>query len=127
MAEFSDYLEDKIISHFLVNAPSTAATAYVGLYTADPLDDNSGAEVGITGYSRKYGWFGPASGGAVSNTAEVNFGAATAAWSTVTHVGILDAETSGNLLMHSALDVEKIIAEGDTFKFNENDLDVTVA
>ena len=126
MAEISDFLENKLIEHFFRLQASTASTAYVALYTGDPLDDNSGPEVAIAGYARKPALIGAASGGAASNTAEINYGAATAAWSTVTHVGILDAETAGNLLMHSVLDLEKIVAEGDTFKINTGDLDIAI-
>ena len=39
----------------------------------------------------------------------------------------VDAVTAGNLLMWTALDASKTVNNGDTFKINAGDLDVTVA
>jgi hypothetical protein len=39
----------------------------------------------------------------------------------------MDAETGGNMLMHSPLDDSKTINNGDTFKINTGELDVTVS
>ncbi|MGB2469903.1 MAG: phage tail fiber protein, partial [Flavobacteriales bacterium] len=41
---------------------------------------------------------------------------ATGAWGTITHFGIFDASSSGNLLYHGALTASKTIATGDVLK-----------
>ena len=129
MAEFSTYLENKIIDHMLRNQSFTPpATVYVALFTAD-----NGLEGGtITGevsggsYARQSVTLSAASDGESSNSADITFPTATADWGTVTHVALMDAATAGNVLMHSALDASKTVNNGDTFKINSGDLDVTV-
>ena len=127
MAEFSNYLENKIIDHMLRNQAFTPpSTLYLALYTDDPTDADTGTEVSGGSYARQSFTLTAASGGASSNSADITFPQATADWGTITHVGIRDAATGGNLLMHSALDASKTVNNGDIFKINSGDLDVTV-
>ena len=127
MAEFTDYLENKIIDHMLRNQAYTPpSTVYVALFTSATDDTSGGTEVSGGSYARQAVTLGAASGGASSNTADITFPQATAAWGTITHVALMDAETGGNMLMHSPLDESKTVNNGDTFKINAGDLDVTV-
>ncbi len=127
MAEFSDFMENKIIDHMLRNQAYTPpATVYVALYTDDPTDADTGTEVSGGSYTRQSVTLSAASAGATSNSADITFPTATADWGTITHVGLRDASTGGNLLMHSALDASKTVNNGDTFKINAGDLDITV-
>ena len=126
MAELSDYMENKIIE--VMRATSfTAAAAYVALYTTDPTDADTGTEVSGGAYARQLAGLSAAANGASSNAADITFPTATADWGTITHVGLRDAATVGNLYMHSPLDASKVVASGDTFKINAGDLDVTLA
>lgn len=132
MAAASDYVEDKTLDFWLkANSTSTTApaTVYVALFTSDPADDASGTEVSTSGtaYVRKAVTFGTVSGGSVSNSANVTFDAATASFGTVSHIGIFDASSSGNLLFHGALDASKSIDTGDTFQITTGNLTVTMA
>jgi hypothetical protein len=45
---------------------------------------------------------------------------------TVTHIGVFDASSGGNLLFHGALSASVVAASGDTFTIAANDLDVTL-
>ena len=47
-------------------------------------------------------------------------------WGTITHVGIRDASTGGNLLYHAPLTTSKIINIGGIFRFNTGNLSVTL-
>ena len=131
MAEFSDYMENKIIE--VMRATTfTAAAAYVALFTsiATVAELEAGTltnEVSGGAYARQLAGLSVASGGASSNVADITFPTATAGWGTVAFVALMDALTAGNVLMHSALDVNKVVNNGDTFKINAGDLDVTVA
>ena len=128
MAEFSDYMENKIIE--VMRATTfTAAAAYVALYTVTPTDAGGGTEVSVTGtaYARQLAGLSVASGGLSSNAADITFPTATADWGTVVACALFDAVTAGNMYMWSALDANKTVASGDTFKINAGDLDVTVA
>ena len=127
MAEFTDFMEDKIIDHMLrAQAYTPPATVYVGLFTAAPSDAGGGTEVSGGSYVRKAVTLSAASGGASSNSADVTFDQATADWGTIGWCALFDAESGGNMLMWTALDATKVINNGDTFKFNAGDLDVTV-
>ncbi|MCU0841825.1 MAG: hypothetical protein MUC79_08920 [Thiobacillaceae bacterium] len=128
-AAFTDYLENKILDDLLrTTAYSPPATHYVGLMTSACSDSAAGTEVSGGSYARvavskadaSYkGSHGSATGassgtnGTASNAAAVTFPAPTANWGSVTHWGIWDAASSGNLLVCSALTVAKTINNGD--------------
>ena len=128
MAEISNYLENAIINATLRNTTYTSpATVYVSLWTSDPTDAGSGTEVSGGSYARTSVTFGAPSGGVSTNSAAVEFPQATASWGTIGWIGINDAQTSGNLLYHTALDTSKTIDTGDIFKIATGNLSVTLA
>lgn len=127
MSAFSDYLENKVLLHvFGGSAYSAPGTLYLALYTSDPGDDNSGTECSGTAYARQTIAFTVVTDTA-SNNAAVEFPTAASNWGTITHVGILDALTSGNLLAHGALTASKTVNSGDVFRVPSGDLDITLA
>ena len=128
MAEMSNYLENALINATLRATTFTSpTTVYVGLYTADPTDAGSGTEVSGGSYARTSVTFGAPSNGVSTNSAAVEFPQCTSTWGTVSHIGILDASTSGNLYYHTALDSSKTIETGDVFKIAIGNLSVTLA
>jgi hypothetical protein len=128
MAEMSNFLETALINATLRNTSYTSpATVYVGLYTSDPTDANTGTEVSGGSYARTAASFGAPSNGTSLNDAAIEFPQATGSWGTVAYIGILDASTSGNLLYHTALDVAKPIDTGDIFKIAIGSLSVTLS
>jgi hypothetical protein len=128
MAEISNYLEDALINGTLRATTFTAPTTiYVGLFTSDPTDAGTGTEVSGGSYARKSVTFAAPSNGASASSADVTFDTATATWGTVTHIGLFDALTAGNLLYHTALDVSKLIETNDIFKINSGSLTVTLS
>ena len=128
MAEFSNYLENAVINAVLRNTSYTSpTTVYVGLYTTDPTDADTGTEVSGGSYARVSAAFDAPSNGVTQNTADLTFPTATASWGTVTHIGLHDASSGGNLLFHTALDTSKAIDSGDIFKITTGNLTVTLA
>lgn len=128
MSAMSDYLENKVLDHILGTTAYTApTTVYVGLATASFADDNSGTELTGNGYARVSATFDAASGGTTDNSAAIEFAAATGSWGTVSHFGVFDASTGGNLLIHGAFNTSKAIASGDILKIATGDLDITAA
>jgi hypothetical protein len=128
MAEMSNYLENALINATLRNTSYTSpAVVYLGLYTSDPTDADTGTEVSGNAYARQSITFGAPSNGASTNSAAIEFPQATGSWGTVTYIGIRDALTSGNLLYHTALDASKTIATGDVFRIAVGSLSVTLA
>ena len=131
MTAFSDYLENELLDHTLKNLAFTSpAAVYVALATASFADDNSGTanEISTTGtaYARQAATFAAASGGSASTSATITFPTATANWGTITHFGIYDASTAGNLLYHGALTASKVINNGDTFEIQAGNPTVTL-
>ena len=133
MSEASDYVENQILDCYLNQSNITAPTAiYLGLHTASPADDASGTEVSGNGYARVAitTKFSAASGtgGSLSSNADITgFTASGGNWGTVSHVGIWDASTSGNLLFHTALDSSAAVNDGDSYQINSGNLTITVA
>jgi len=128
MAEMSNYLENALINVTLRATSYTApTTVYVALYTTDPTDADAGTEVTGGSYARTAVTFAAPSNGVSTNSADVTFPTCSAAWGTVTHIGLRDASTAGNLLYHTALDTSKTIDTGDIFKISTGNLSVTLA
>ena len=126
----SDYLELKLLDHLLGGPDySRPANVWFALFTDDPGDDDSGTEVSGGAYARaqvanndtNFPAASLVSGvGTKTNGTTVQFPQATAAWGTVTHFGIYDAATSGNLLIHGALGSARSVASGDSPRFLAN-------
>jgi len=128
MAEMSNYLENALINVTLRATAYTApTTVYVALYTTDPTDADTGTECSGTSYARQSVTFSSPSNGASTNSAAVEFPQAGGSWGTITHIGLRDASTAGNLLYHTALDASKTIATGDVFRIATGSLSVTLA
>jgi hypothetical protein len=128
MAEISNYLENAIINATLRNTSYTSpAAVYISLHTADPTDAGSGTEVSGGSYIRQAATFGAPSNGVSTTTADVTFPQATGNWGTIGWIGIWDAQTTGNLMYHTALDASKAIDTGDIFKIASGSLTVTLA
>lgn len=128
-ASMTDYLENKLADHlFRTTTYTQPATIYVGLLTAACSDSTAGTEVSGGSYARiaknpgDANWKGThasttgassGTGGTVSNASAVTFAAPSANWGVVTHFGIYDAVSGGNLLFCAALTVSKTINNGD--------------
>lgn len=124
----SDYLENEILDHILgTGAYTMPTTVYVGLSTGSFGDDNSGTELSGSNYARVSATFSAAASGTTSNSAAIEFAAATGSWGSVSHFGIFDASSAGNLLIHGAFTTAKTIASGDILKISTGDLDITAA
>lgn len=145
MSALSDTFENKLID-FLLRAQALGitgataaagtgpATTYVALLTAAPSDTGGGTEVSGNAYARVAvtsslaNWAGTQSagstttssgtGGTTSNNAAITFPTPTpSGWGLVTHLGVYDAASGGNLLFYAALTASKTINSGDSVSF----------
>ena len=140
----SDFLENKLIDQlFRGQTAPTTTTLYVGLLTAAPSDSGGGTEVSGGSYARASiasslaNWAGTqaagstvassGTGGQTSNNTAITFATPTAGWGTVTHFGIFDASSGGNLLFWGALTIAKTINQADTVTFPAASLSITFA
>lgn len=138
MSSFNLYLENELLDHiFNIGADWTpAATLYCALFISPGANDLETdpptwtSEVANAGaYARTAVTFGSAaSGGAISNTAAINFTTATANWGDITHCAIVDNSThnSGDIYFWSPLVATRTINNGDTFSFAIGDLTITL-
>ena len=128
MAEMSNYLENALINATLrATSYTSPATVFLALYTTDPTDADTGTECSGTGYARQSITFGAPANGVSTNSAAIEYAQAGGSWGTITHIGIRDAVSAGNLLYHSPLDSSKTIATGDVFRVAIGSLSVTLA
>ena len=126
MSAMSDYLELKFLDHFTGTASTSAPSAvYLGLATGSIGDDASGSELTGNNYSRKAITFASASSGSIASNANVEFDPATGNWGSVSHWGIFDASSSGNLLFHGSFTSAKTIASGDILKVASGSLTIS--
>lgn len=118
------------VSPALGSAPTTGSVTryayapdaiYVGLFTAAPSDSGGGTEVSGGSYARVQvtqddaSWAAPSgTPSSTSNSAAVTFPAPTANWGTISHFGIFDASSGGNLIAWAALAASKTINNGDS-------------
>ena len=130
MAALSDHAEALLLDWLMTNGSATRPTAwYVALYTVAPSDSGGGTEVSGNNYARQAVTFAAATspGGTTSNTGAVTFTASGGNWGTITHIGIHDAVSGGNLLWHGAMTASKIVNDGDTLEFSIGNIDLTIA
>jgi hypothetical protein len=140
MAAMSDFLENKLIDWLFrgqsigitgasAGAGSGPTNLYIALLTSAPSDVGGGTEVSGGSYARvavasnMTNWAGTqgagttvassGTSGTTSNNASITFPAPTANWGSVTHVGVYDASSTGNLLFWAPLAIPKTINNGD--------------
>ena len=147
MSNASNYTEDRTLDFWLKNnsASSTSpSTVFLALFTS--TDSTGGTaenlEAGIlsnevttsgTAYVRQSIAFGTISNGSVASSGTVTYATATANYGTVTHVAIMDTNSTsdsagaGNVLFYGALTSAKTIESGDTFQLQAGSLTVSLA
>lgn len=125
---FSNSTETLVLNWLLTAGSATRPTAwYLALFTSNPDEDGSGTEVTTVGtaYARQTAAF-TVSGNTASNSAAIEFPTATASYGTVSHVGVYDASTGGNLIVYASLSTSKAIDTGDVLRVNLGELDITL-
>lgn len=133
----SNYLKGEIIKHiFRTGSFTKPAALAIALYTTNPTDADSGTEVSGGSYARvsnnpaDANWDAPASGdGHTSNTGVLTYPAPSGAWGTVSHWGVRDATSAGNLLLHGAVlpSAQPVGATDPAPSWPAGNLDITFA
>jgi len=117
----SNSWEVSILNLTFKNASQSAlANVHFALFTSAPNDAGGGTEVSGGSYARVAvatagSNFTVNSGDPSSavNAVDITFPIATANWGTITHFGIFDASTAGNMRYWGALPVAREILNGD--------------
>lgn len=117
MSGYSNYLAQAIITKTLVTPTvPNVATLYLALFTADPTDANiTTNEVSGGWYVRQAtgGWTAPVGVVSTSNSNQITYPAVTGSAVTVSHWGVYDALSGGNLLYSDSVGATKTFAIGD--------------
>lgn len=125
---FTNYLENAVMDHVFGAGTFAKPGRYVALFTGAPGEAGGGTELANGGYARQSSAF-TVSGSAptqATNTSAIEYPTATASWGTVTHVGVFDSLTGGNMVAFAALSVAKTIGSGDVFRIPAANLTFTL-
>lgn len=114
MGTISDYLELELLDHVFNAAYTPVATVYLSLWESDPTDAASGTETAYTNYARQACAFDAAASRSIAQTALETFPSNGGSTVTITHWGIHDAATVGNLLAHGSFAASKQVNNGNT-------------
>lgn len=142
----SNYLATALLNQVFRNTAFTRPTTlYLALYTSNPTAADTGQEVSGGAYARQAVTFGaptsenypiyhPTTGQLVAvskqtikNSNIIVLPTATADWGQITHVGIRDAATGGNLLYFGTLETPRSILTNDIFKMLTGQVALTLA
>jgi hypothetical protein len=128
----SNFLASALLNQVFRNTAYTRpATVYMALYTSDPTAADTGTEVTGGAYARQSIPLSvPAVIGGketIKNSADIVFPVATVDWGIVTHVGIRDAATGGNLLYYGPWTAVRTILSGDRPRVLQDALVLTLS
>ena len=133
MTALSTYAELKTLDLLFKATAFSTPNAYIGLFTTSPTDSASGTEASGSGYARiriddkMSSATSGADNSSITNSSPITFAAASGgSFGTITHVGIFDAISSGNLLAHGALNASKSIDDEDVFSISASNLTITI-
>jgi len=102
---FTNYLESKVLDHVFGGNAYASPSIYVGLFKKGPGETGGGTEVSGFNYARQLVTMS-VSGSAPTeaiNDADIVFPTAAGPFGRVTHAGVFDALTGGNLLAWATL------------------------
>lgn len=117
----STYLKQAVIKAALGEASfPSISNVYLALYTNNPTIADTGTEVTGGSYARQQLSFANASGGSKSSNTSETFSSMPAC--TVTHWGIRDASSGGNLLYFGAFDLPIELNATDDLPINSGDI-----
>ena len=126
----SDYLAEELLNFVFRNVGYSVPTIYIALCTAVVVDGDDGDSITEpsppNNYARKaHAAWDTAAAGATENTGIITFNVPSGTWGLITYCAILDALTSGNLLLYGDV-ADQTPDDGDTVQFSDGELDVTM-
>lgn len=119
----TNYLENALLNHVLRGVTYTpASNLYLALLTADPGEPGALTEVSGGSYARQEITFNAAANGQASSSNAQVYGNLPAA--TITHVAIIDALTTGNVLYYKELPTPVQVLAGNELTFSAGNITV---
>lgn len=124
---FSTHLSDELLDHTFKVGSYGQPTIYLALSTSIPTDSGNVTEPSPpNNYARKaHAVWDVASVGATENTGVITFNTPSGSWGECVYAAIYDAATVGNYLAYGDI-TDQTPDDGDTVRFNDGALDVTL-
>ena len=125
----TNYGENQVLTLFKENMDQSTNFYYLALFTDDPGETGSTdneVSTSSTGYARQAVTFASASDGSMATSAAIEFSTATGDWGTVTHWGLCDAATGGNVWWTGEITTPKAIGTGDVYRIPAGNLTLTM-
>lgn len=132
MADLSSFLQTKILNAIFKGGTLSIPSCFLSLHTEGAATDAAwaGTEIVELGYARielgSTAWTSPVDG-FISNVDAIEFGLAGEDWGTVSHLGLWDAATGGNLLYSGEMAVPRVVSNGDIARFSPGLLTVQMS
>lgn len=112
----TNYFEEIMLNLPRGISASAPTTVYLALFLNDPGDPGGGTEVSYSGYARQpISFSAPASSGngyAMQNSEALTYAEATVSVGNVSHVGVMDSLSGGNMYLYGQLDEVLAISSG---------------
>jgi hypothetical protein len=132
MGSFSNIFETKILQHFFEDASLglNATNLWIALATA--ASDSSFTEANYTNYARvalnrtSGSNVFTVSGNSVTNDGTITFPTSGGTANTITHFGIMDASSSGNVILWGEVSPQLIVNSSDTPTFGAGQFTATL-
>jgi hypothetical protein len=105
------------------NTYTSPTTVYMALYSTAPTATTAGTELSGDGYARETVTF-TVTADVATTSAAVEFGPATADWSTVRGWAVLDASTGGNQLYAGSFSLPQLIRDERTLLIQAGDFTI---
>jgi hypothetical protein len=135
MSNMTNTLETAVSNAVLRGGTYTGGRLWMALFTAAPSETGGGTEATYTGYARVSFRSGaqvdsdqftvPDGAGTASNSNDLVYAANSGSAQTVTHFGIMDASSGGNMLFWGALAASKTIDPTDIPSFPAGTVKIT--
>ena len=123
---FSDFLAVELLNHVFGNGAYSRPTIHVALSTSEPTDAGNVTEPSGGNYARKaHTAWDNAVAGATENTGAITFNTPSASWGLCVHSALYDDLTAGNYLARGDI-TDQTPDDGDTVRFNDGALDITL-
>ena len=125
----SRFMEKQLLDHFFRGQNIPSPQLFLALYISDPTDEDIVTEVQGGAYARRPVSFSEPvhvnDKTSIVNDLEVRFPTASADWGMISHWGIRTAAVGGELLVHAAVPVPKLIENQDEAKFNAGTITIS--
>lgn len=114
----SNYLEQKFLNCFNGVGATAPQNLYLKLFSSNPTDTGTaGTEISYTGYQPHLITFSApqtySSGLSIQNSSQIEFAEAQEDVGNITHIGIYDSQTGGNMLVYGELNEIMTIRAGE--------------